>query len=82
MYILITPFTNKIWNRFNPPNTAYLGITITDNLDWGQHISEISSKATKTMSFHWRNLALERRQTMGAANKTLVYPQLQYAAPT
>ena len=24
-------------------STKYLGITITDNLDWDQHISEISS---------------------------------------
>ena len=28
------------------PNTK---ITITDNLDWGQHVSEISCKANKTM---------------------------------
>ena len=26
----------------------YLGITITNSMDWGQHVSEISSKATKT----------------------------------
>ena len=32
-------------------SAKYLGITITDNLDWGQHISEISCKATKTMGF-------------------------------
>ena len=25
----------------------YLGITITENMDWGQHICDISSKATK-----------------------------------
>ena len=29
-------------------SAKYLGITITDNLDWGQHVSEISCKATKT----------------------------------
>ena len=29
----------------------YLGLTITDNLEWGQHISEISCKATKTLGF-------------------------------
>ena len=28
---------------------CYLGLTITDNMDWGQHISEISSEATKTL---------------------------------
>ena len=26
-------------------SAKYLGVTINDNLDWGQHISEISSKA-------------------------------------
>ena len=62
-------------------SAKYLGITITDNLDWGQHISEISSKATKTMGFLRRNLALAPRQTKEAAYKTLVRPQLEYAAP-
>ena len=28
-------------------SAKYLGITISDDLDWGQHISEISAKATK-----------------------------------
>ena len=32
-------------------STKYLGLTITNDLDWGQHISEISAKATKTMGF-------------------------------
>ena len=29
-------------------SAKYLGLTITDDLDWGQHISEISAKAAKT----------------------------------
>ena len=28
-------------------SAKYLGITITDNMDWGQHVSEISSKVSK-----------------------------------
>ena len=32
-------------------SAKYLGITITDNLEWGQHVAEISSKATKTLGF-------------------------------
>ena len=32
----------------NVQSAKYLGITITENMDWGQHISDISSKATKT----------------------------------
>ena len=35
-----------------------LGITITDNMDWGQHVSKISSKATKTLGFLRKNLVL------------------------
>ena len=32
-------------------SAKYLGITISDDFDWDQHISEISSKATKTAQF-------------------------------
>ena len=35
-----------------------LGVTVTDNLGWGQHISEISSEASKTLGFIRRNLSL------------------------
>ena len=59
----------------------YLGITITDGLDWGQHISEISSKETKTMGFLPRNLAFASRHTKEIVYKTLVRPQLEYAVP-
>ena len=62
-------------------SAKYLGLTITDNLDWGQHISEIACKATKTLGFLRRNLALAPRHTKEVAYKTLVRPQLEYAAP-
>ena len=51
-------------------SAKYLGLTITDNLDLGQHVSEISC-----------NLALAPRHTKEVAYKTLVRPQLEYAAP-
>ena len=62
-------------------SAKYLGLTITDNLDWGQHISEITCKATKTFGFLRRNLALAPRHTKEVAYKSLVRPQLEYAAP-
>ena len=65
----------------NVQSAKYLGITITDNMDWGQHISEISSKATKTLGFLRRNLAFAPRSTKEIAYKTLVRPKLEYAAP-
>ena len=65
----------------NVQSAKYLGITITDNMDWGQHVSEISSKATKTLGFLSRNLAYAPRSTKEVAYKTLVRPKLEYAAP-
>ena len=62
-------------------SAKYLGITISDDLDWGQHISEISSKATKTLGFLRHNLAFAPRHTKDVAYKTLVRPKLEYAAP-
>ena len=47
----------------------------------GLTLSEISAKATKTLDFLWRNLALAQRHTKEAAYQTLVHPQLEYAAP-
>ena len=63
------------------PSAKYLGITITDDSDWGQHISEISYKETKTMGFPRHNLAFAPRHTKEVAYKTLVRPKLEYAAP-
>ena len=63
-------------------SAKYLEITITDNLEWGQHNSEISSKATKTLGFLRRNLALPPRHTKEVSYQTLVCPQLEYSALT
>ena len=54
----------------NVLSVKYLCITITDNMDWGQDVSEISSKVTKTL-----------RSTKEVAYKTLVRSKLEYAAP-
>ena len=68
-------------NLENVQSAKYLGITVTDNMDWGQHVSEISSKATKTLGFLRRNLAFAPRSTKEVAYKTLIRPELEYAAP-
>ena len=54
-------------NLENVQLAKYLGITITDNMDWGQHVSEISSKATKTLGFLCRNLVFAPRSTKEVA---------------
>ena len=65
----------------NVQSAKYLGITITDNMDWGQHVTEIYSKATKTLGFLCRNFAFAHRSTKEVAYKTLVQPKLEYGAP-
>ena len=50
-------------------------------MDWGQHVSEISSKAIKTLGFLRRNLAFAPRSTKEVAYIILVRPKLEYAAP-
>ena len=47
----------------NVQSAKYLGMTITENMDWGQHISDFSSKATTTLGFKRRNLAFAPRST-------------------
>ena len=65
----------------NVQSAKYLGITISDNMDWGQRISEISSKVTKTLGFLCRNLAFTPKSTKEVAYKTSVQPKLEYRAP-
>ena len=43
-------------------------------MDWGQHILEISSKATKTLGFLRRNLDFAPKSNKEVAYKTLVRP--------
>ena len=62
-------------------SAKYLGVTFTNDLDWGQHVSEITSSATTTLGFLRRNLAFAPRQTKDVAYKTLIRPKLEYATP-
>ena len=62
-------------------SAKYPGITITDNLDWSQHVSDVSTKATQTLGFLRRNLALASTETNDMAYKTLVRLKLEYASP-
>ena len=78
---IIHDYTLQQQTLENVHSAKYLGITFTENMDWGQHISDISSKATKTLGFLQRNLAFAPRSTKEVAYKTLVRPKMEYAAP-
>ena len=76
---MIIPFKIKFLEIVS--SAKYLAITVTDYLNWGQHISNVTRKATKTLGFLRRNLTLAPKETKVTAYKALVRPQLEYAAP-
>ena len=55
----------------------HLGITVTDDLDWGQHINNVTSKAARTLGFLRQILTLAPKETKVAAYKALIRPQLR-----
>ena len=48
-------------------------------MDWGQHISDISSKAIKTLGFLQRNLALVPTSTKEVARHTKLWYALYWS---
>ena len=58
---------NQVWENVSFAEYLHVGITVTDDLDWGQHINNVTSKATKTLGFLHRNLILSPKETNAAA---------------
>ena len=61
-------------------SAKYLGCTITSDLDWHEHISNICSKANNTLGFLRRNLYISSVKIKEQAYKSLVRPSLEYAS--
>ena len=59
----------------------YLGVSITSDMKWNQHTSNICKKAN-TMSFLKRNLNIRNANIKENAYKSLVRPTLEYACTT
>ena len=61
-------------------SAKYLGITLTNNLSWSEHITKITSKANSTRAFLQRNLSQCQRSVKCACYNTYVRPTLEYAS--
>jgi hypothetical protein len=57
----------------------YLGVTVRSDLKWQTHITDICSKANKTLGFLKRNLNINSLSIKEQAYKSLVRPTLEYA---
>ena len=87
--IHITKNRNKIKNTYtlnghtleSADNAKYLGVTITSDLSWNQHIDNITKKANKTLGFVRRNVKTSSQNIKTQAYFTLVRPILEYASP-
>ena len=63
----------------NVENIKYLGVTITNDLRWNTHVSNICTKANRTFGFLRRNLYACPQEVKEAAYKGLVRPVLEYS---
>ena len=57
----------------------YLGVTITNDLRWTTHISNVCTKANWTLGFLRRNLNASPQEEKEAAYKGLVCPVMEYS---
>ncbi len=58
----------------------YLGVEISEDLNWDHHVNIITTKANKTLGFIRRNLTRCPQDIREQAYKTLVRPNLEYAS--
>ena len=62
-------------------HNPYLGVELTDNLKYNDHIDTITSKASRVLGFVKRNLKHCPRTVKERAYQTLVRPKLEYSSP-
>ena len=54
----------------------YLGVTISQDLNWNKHINNITGKANRTLGFMKRNVKTKNESVKELTCKTLVRPQV------
>ncbi len=61
-------------------DSKYLGVTISNDLSWGNHINNVVCRANRTIGFLRRNIHACPKEVKTAAYTTLVRPTIEYAA--
>jgi hypothetical protein len=62
------------------PSTKYLGVTISQDLSWNKHITQVTSKAGRTLGLVKRNLKISSPSIKQQAYNSLVRPLTEYSA--
>ena len=58
----------------------YLGLTISNTMQWSHHITNISNKASKVLNFLRRNLYKCSNEVKAASYLAIVRPLMEYAS--
>ena len=62
------------------PSVKYLGLTVTHEMKWNNHVNNITAAADRTHGFVKRNLRVNSAKVKEQAYKALVRPKLEYCA--
>ena len=60
--------------------TKYLGVTLSGNRTWNNHINSIANKGNRTLGFIRRNIRSSSLKANSLAYTSLVRPQLEYCS--
>ena len=70
---------NQILEHVN--SAPYLGVELSSNLIWANHINKTCHKANRQLAFPQRNLPISRTHVKETTYKGLVRPILEYCSP-
>ena len=73
-------YTLEVTNLENVESIKYLGVIITSDLRWNTHVSNVCTKANRTLRFLRRNLYSCPQEVKEAAYKGLVRAVLDYGS--
>ena len=73
-------YTLEVTHHENVESIKYLGVTITNDLRWNTHVSNVCTEANITLGFLMRNLYSCPQEVKEAAYKGLVHPVLDYGS--
>ena len=70
----------KFWLHCTSTHPTHFGVKITSDLRWNTHVSNVCTKANRTLGFLRRNLYSCPQEVKEAAYKGLVRPVLDYGS--
>ena len=77
---LVHSYTLHNQNLSETDSAKYLGLTITSDLQWNQHINNVTNKANSILGLLRRNLRIPSQTIKTHAYQSLVRPHLEYAS--